>query len=194
MARSARSTIRHGLLGGAVAFVVFGAATAAIGNGADWHEARPFMATSEGVSRVTGMPSPGEFTSVGTGTITGTHIGTGTYELAATQNYPRHVEAEHPANDCAFVNGTLTIQAADGSQINGDLDADRSVSCVSEQFPGPGVDAAYLATLYIHVVGGTGRFADATGWLFARGTSTADAPPAGTTFTDTGIVLGDIDY
>lgn len=187
-----RSAVRHGVIVGVVAFAVFGAATAVIGQ-ANFHQDRPFFATSEGASAVTGM-SGALILSQSTGTITGTHIGTGSYQLDATQDYPRHVEAEHPTNDCAFVNGAITIQAADGSQINGDLDADRSVSCVLDEFPGPGVDTSYLITLYIEVTGGTGRFTDASGWLFSRGTSTADAPPTGTTFADAGIIVGDIDY
>jgi hypothetical protein len=189
---SVRSALRHGLIAGVMAFAVFGAATGVFGQ-ASFPEDRPFFATTSGDSAITGM-SGALILSQSVGTITGTHIGTGTYQLNASQDYPRHVEAEHPTNDCAFVNGTLTIQAADGSQIIGDLDADRSVSCVLEQFPGPGVDTSYLVTLYIEVTGGTGRFADASGWLFSRGTSTADAPPAGTTFADTGIIVGDIDY
>ncbi|HYH27232.1 MAG TPA: hypothetical protein VEA19_00475 [Actinomycetota bacterium] len=187
------SAVRHGVVVGVVAFGVFGAATAVFGQGARFHEDRPFFATTSGTSEVLGQQGT-LIVSQGTGTIDGTHIGRGNYALAATQDYPRHQEAEHPANDCAFVGGTLTITAADGSTINGDLDADRSVSCVSEEFPGPGVDSAYLVTLYIHVEGGTGRFADATGWLFSQGTSRADTPPASLTFTDVGIVVGDIDY
>ncbi len=158
------------------------------------HENRPFQGTLEGSSAVTG-PATGGFAATSTGTINATHIGNGEYVLESTQDYARHEgEVDHPEGDCGFVDGTFDITAANGDVLNGELDGDRSVVCVLEEFAGPGTDVSYLSTLYINVVGGSGRFSDATGWLFSRGTSTADLPPSGTTFADSGIVLGDIDY
>ena len=184
--------IRNGLITGLMAFAVFGAANVALG-ASPW-ENRPFLGDSTGTTEITGA-APGGFAATSAGTINATHIGQGTYELETTQNYARHVEVPDPAaNNCAFVEGTMTIQAANGDQINGEVEPNRSVACVDTETPGPGADQGYLSTLYIEVTGGTGRFADATGWFFSRGTSTAQTSPPGANFDDAGVVLGDIDY
>ena len=182
---------RNGVIAGVVTFLLLGAATAVLGSNP--HENKPLQGTLQGASTITGV-SGAVVSSTSTGTLSASHFGSGTYELVSTQDYGRHVEAQHPAGDCAFVDGTMTLTAANGDEMTGDVDADRSVICVSEEFPGPGSDAEYQSTLVVDVTGGTGRFADATGWFFSRSTSTADAPPAGTTFTDVGGLWGDIDY
>ena len=41
-----------------------------------------------------------------------------------------------PCNNCAFVNGMITLRAADGDQLDGDIDGDRWVSCVSRETTG----------------------------------------------------------
>ncbi|HEV2756995.1 MAG TPA: hypothetical protein VG318_14605 [Actinomycetota bacterium] len=172
-----------------------------IGAQAAPQEFRPFDAVLAGTSTAQ-PPVMGESSVTGTGTIRGTHIGNGTYSINAVQDYERHEgEQEHPAGDCAFVedndsNG-LVITAANGDQIFGNIDDDRSVVCVSEETAGPGADAAYLSTLYVDVTGGTGRFTDAHGWIFVRGESTFTGsspivPPF--TFSDEAVALGTIDY
>jgi hypothetical protein len=191
--RSILRSTRNGLVTGVVAFAVFGAASAALG-ASPWQN-RPFLGDSTGTTTITGAPAPGVFTATSAGTINATHIGNGTYEMETTQDYIRHVELPDPsANNCAFIEGTITIQAANGDQIDGAVDPNRSVSCVAVETPGPGADAGYLSTLYIEVTGGTGRFEDATGWFFSRGTSSAQTDPPGASFDDAGVVLGDIDY
>lgn len=165
-------------------------------------ENRPFDAVLEGQTTSAPTPDPGVFTTTSAGTIRGTHIGNGDYTITAESDYNRHEgEQDHPVGDCAFVedgesgNG-FVITAANGDQITGNIDDDRSVSCVSVELAGEGPDQEYLSTLYIEVTGGTGRFADASGWLFARGTSTLAGvdPNIGAQFNDVGVVLGDIDY
>ena len=157
----------------------------------DTHEAKPFEGTSQGTQTVgpTGASS-------GTGTVQALHLGSGTYTINSTQDFARHVEGEHgPGNNCAFIDGTITLTAADGDQLEGDIDNDRSVSCVSQETPGPGPDAEYLTTLYVNVTGGTGRFADATGYYFSRVTSTlTGGSMTGANFDDVAVLFGDIDY
>ena len=161
------------------------------------HDARPFEGVTNGTSTV--APGAGPLiNSTGRGNLQALHLGRGTYEIQATQDYGRHVEAEPdhlPGNNCAFVNGTITLRAANGDQVNGDIDGDRSVACVDQETPGPGPDARYLSTLYVEVTGGSGRFADASGYFFSRGTSTFTGIGAtGATFDDRAVLFGDIDY
>ena len=161
--------------------------------GAKPWDARPFLGTSEGTSQVTGITA-GIVSAVSTGTINATHIGEGTYTATTTHDYPRHLEQDHPFGNCAFVNGMIEITAANGDVINGDLDGDRSVVCApDEQGPVPPAEGdVYVSTLFIHVTGGTGRFADATGWLFSEGTSTLQEDPSMS--VDEADIFGDIDY
>ena len=189
------------LLLGTVAVVAVGA-YGVIGAQAAPQEFRPFDAVLEGTSTAQPPNMMGESSVTGTGTIRGTHIGNATYTVNAVQDYGRHQgEQEHPMGDCAFVedndqNG-LVITAANGDQINGNIDDDRSIVCVSQETAGPGADAAYLSTLYVVVTGGTGRFTDAHGWIFVHGESTFTGtnplmPPF--TFSDEAVALGTIDY
>lgn len=188
-----------GIIVGAVAVGAAGA------QAADKFDDRPFSGAATGTSSATfGMPS------VGTGTLIATHIGSAEYALTATQNYPRHTESgtDHgPGNQCGFIedgengDGTpgLVITAANGDSINGYIDDDRSVICAPEDQPpgGPRVTDVYQTTVYITVIGGTGRFEDASGWLFSEGTSTitnVDTMTFTATADDTSTILGDIDY
>ena len=186
-----------GLLAGAV---TFGAVAA---QAADKWDDRPFLGSATGTS------TAGLTGTTGTGTINATHIGDATYTIAANQDYPRHVEqSDHPTGQCAFVedgvNGDNTpgfvITAANGDQIFGYIDDDRSVTCAPDNQPptGPAVGNVYTSTLYIEVIGGTGRFADATGWLFSEGESTITGlqgpPTPGASADDVSSILGDIDY
>jgi hypothetical protein len=72
--------------------------------------------------------------------------------------------------------------------------------CAPDDQPptGPRVDDVYYSTLFINVIGGTGRFAEASGWLFSEGESTVTEvrglPAPGADTTDTSTILGDIDY
>lgn len=186
--------------------LVFGALSAQAAK--KWDE-RPFLGTAEGPSTANAT-GPGSVASEGTGTINATHIGEGEYTTDVNQDYPRHVESntDHPTGQCAFVedgedgDGTpgFVITAANGDQIFGYVDDDRSVTCAPDDQPptGPAVGDIYISTLYINVIGGTGRFADATGWLFSEGESTVTAvrglPAPGADASDVSSVLGDIDY
>ena len=104
------------------------------------------------------------------------------------------------SGNCAFVeDGSrpgLIITAANGDQIFGNIDDDRSVVCAPQSQTGvPMAGDEYYSTLYITVTGGTGRFSDASGWLFSEGTSTLTAfTGVGSTADDAGTILGDIDY
>lgn len=194
MTKSSSRVTRFTLVAAVAALTVVAAASTVFA--AKTHEAKPFRAAITGTTTSTGTSDPETVDSSSTGTIQGTHVGNGTYTIEATQDYARHEEAEHPAGDCAFVDGEIEITAANGDTIVGNIDADRSVTCVSVEGPGPGPDTEYLSTLYIDITGGTGRFSDASGWLFSRGTSTftAISPPASAVFSDNGVILGDIDY
>ena len=169
-----------GLLAGAITF-------GAVAVHAAPNELRPFEGTFEGTTQVAPRaPAPGsfgEFTFAGAGTYQATHLGTGTFESAGTLEYARHMQRGHI--ECAFVDGELVLTAADGDQLNGDIDQDRSVLCQREAPQ----DAD--TTLYVEVEGGTGRFADATGWYFVKSTSIQQSPG---NFNDTGYTLGSIDY
>ena len=192
---------RTKLVVGVVAVVAVGA-YGLMGAQAAPQEFRPFDAVMEGTSTAQAPNMMGESTVTGAGTIRGTHIGSGTYSINAVQDYGRFQgEQEHPTGDCAFVeddeqNG-FVITAANGDQITGNIDDDRSIVCVSRETTGPGADAEYLSTLYVEVTGGTGRFTDAHGWIFVRGVSTFTGtspvvPPF--TFGDEAVALGTIDY
>lgn len=188
------------VVGMVIGAFAFGAVAA---NAAKKYEDRPFSGVLEGTS--TSSPNMEmELTATSTGTINATHIGNGTYTLISDQDYDRHTEEEHPSQ-CAFVedgmdtDGThgLTIVAANGDEIHGFVDDDRSVLCAPQEQMQPMVGDIYYSTLFITVKGGTGRFADATGWLFSEGTSTLQTLDPGTgeaTSTDEALVLGDIDY
>lgn len=154
-------------------------------------DANPFFGSSDGNSQVTGVTPL--VTSTSEGDFQATHIGNGTYTASLSQNYPRHVESgmENAMGQCAFLDGEIVLTAADGSQINVDVDADRSVSCAPQGQPPSGamVGDVYTSTVFGEITGGTGRFADVTGYIFSEGTSEVTGP--GTT-VDTADVYGDI--
>lgn len=161
-------------------------------------ENRPFEAVTSGESRAVPMPGADVVPFTAAGEIRGTHIGNSTYTIEGEQDYGRHEEDPsegHGSGNCAFVSDNdtdgITITAANGDMIFGNIDDDRSVVCSNA------TDTEYMSTLYIELTGGTGRFADASGWLFARGTSTfshVDMMSGEAVFSDTGQILGDIDY
>jgi hypothetical protein len=191
-----------GIIVGAVAVGAAGA------QAADKFDDRPFSGAATGTSSATfGMP--GTVTGVGAGTLNATHIGNAEYVLNTNQDYPRHMESniDHATGQCAFIedgedgDGTpgLVITAANGDSINGYVDDDRSVTCAPEdQSPaGAQVGDVYQSTVYITVIGGTGRFEDASGWLFSEGESTitnVDVPTLTASADDVSTILGDIDY
>jgi hypothetical protein len=186
----------------AVGVVVGAIASGAIAQAADKYDNRPFSGATTGTTSATPNADTGQVDSTSTGNLIATHVGNSTYTIEASQDYARHQEEEHVVGNCGFVedgatNG-LTITAANGDQIFGNIDDDRSVVCAPDsQTGGPQVGDAYYSTLYIRVSGGTGRFSDATGWLFLEGTSTltgADPNTGSATFDDAGTMLGDIDY
>lgn len=176
----------------AVAAIVVGASLSGVVAQAShpW-DANPFFGSSEGNSQVTGVAALISTTSAGD--FQATHIGNGTYTATLTQNYPRHIESgmENAAGQCAFVDGQIVLTAADGSQINVDVDADRSVSCAPQGQPptGASVGDVYTSTIFGEITGGTGRFVDVTGYIFSEGTSEITGP--GTT-VDQADVYGDI--
>ena len=162
-------------------------------------EDRPFDAVLEGTSTAGAPNQDGTIPVTSAGDIRGTHIGNGSYAIEANQDYDRlEGEQDHTMGDCAFLEDDgdgFLITAANGDQITGNIDNDRSVVCVSVPGSNPPPDDAYLSTIYVQVTGGTGRFEDASGWLFVRGTSTlGDIDQDGVHFDDTGVALGDIDY
>ena len=186
--------------------VLFGALSA---QAAKRFDDRPFFGSAEGTSTANAT-GPGSVATVGAGTINATHIGDGEYTLDANADYPRHMESntDHPTGQCAFVedqadgDGTpgFVITAANGDQIFGYIDDDRSVTCAPDGQPPTGAaeDDVYTSTLFITVDGGTGRFEDASGWLFSEGESTVTAvrglPAPGADATDVSTIIGDIDY
>jgi hypothetical protein len=161
-------------------------------------ENRPFRGTSEGTSAVVGIQN-GVVMTESEGTFIASHLGRGTYEAELVQDYARH-----PDPQCAFVSGDIELTAANGDELRLRTDAPgmpgnpqaqgRSVVCAPEDQPptGPEEGDIYLSTLYLDVVGGTGRFADASGWVFSRGTSEVQENVTET--VDAAAMLGDIDY
>ncbi|MGH2754398.1 MAG: hypothetical protein ACRDLB_08170 [Actinomycetota bacterium] len=154
----------------------------------------PLFGESEGASQVTGI-NMGVVSATSSGTFHANHFGSGTYTAVTTQNYPRHVESgmENPMGQCAFVDGTLELTAANGDVLNVDVDADRSVTCAPPDQPPTGAAEGdvYTTTLFGVITGGTGRFAEASGFLFSEGTSVVGEP--GTT-VDEADIFGDIAY
>ena len=190
--RAAGLGLTAGLIAGAVTF-------GAIAVQAAPQENRPFEGILQGTTQA-GMPGVGGVPTSSTGTIKGSHIGNATYTITANQDYGRHVEdsSQHTVGNCAFVEDNeagLVITAANGDQIFGDIDDDRSVVCApNPQGPaGAAPGDVYYSTIFTNVKGGTGRFANASGWLFAEGTSVIGTPASSPT-TDEAQVYGDIDY
>ena len=196
----ARKGLAKGLVGG---FVAGALVFTAVGAGAvDTHEGKPFDGVLEGTSTSTVDVPSATITTVSTGTFHANHMGNGTYELVASQDYPRHFnneEPNRPDGDCAFIEDGagpgITLTAANGDQVFGNIDDDRSVTCVTEETVGPGPDQEYVSTLYVQIEGGTGKFADATGYFFTRSTSTfVSGDMMSADFDDDAVFMGDIDY
>lgn len=201
--RGLATGLAMGLTAGAI---VFGTLSA---QAADKYDDRPFSGASTGTSTANAT-GPGSVASVGTGTLNATHIGNAEYTIEANQDYPRHQESntDHPMGQCAFIedgedgDGTpgLVITAANGDEIFGYIDDDRSVSCAPDAQPptGPAVGDVYTSTIFVNVIGGTGRFVDASGWLFSEGEATVTGvrglPAPGADTSDVATILGDIDY
>jgi hypothetical protein len=198
------SKFRMLIVGMVVGAFAFGAIAA---TAAPKYDDRPFSGVLEGTSESAPNfapgPDQGEINSTSTGSINATHIGEGTYTIVSDQDYGRHMEEQHVMGNCAFVeDGAMgqgvVIVAANGDEIHGAIDDDRSVICAPDSQTGdPMTGDIYHSTLYVDVVGGTGRFADATGWLFSEGTSTLltlDPNTGEATSEDEALVLGDIDY
>lgn len=190
--RAAGLGLTAGLIAGAVTF-------GAIAVQAAPQEARPFEGILGGSTQA-GAPGVGGVPTQSTGTIKATHIGNGTYAITANQDYARHTEdsSQHTMGNCAFLEDNeagLVITAANGDQIFGDVDDDRSVVCApNSQGPGgPQPGDVYYSTIFTNVTGGTGRFADASGWLFSEGTSVIGDPTSSPS-TDEARIYGDIDY
>lgn len=186
------------VVGMVIGAFVFGTVAA---GAAKKYDHRPFSGVMTGTTTSQVGPSGDEVDSTSTGNIQATHIGNGSYTLVTNQDYARHEEEEHPNGNCAFVeDGTgtgLVITAANGDKINGAIDDDRSVTCAPDTQVGVPVPGdKYYTTLYINIRGGTGRFTDASGWLFVEGTSTLtslNATGAGSS-NDSSTILGDISY
>ena len=149
------------------------------------NEFRPFEGTFEGTNRTVAPSGFGEFGFSGSGTYQATHLGSGTFTSTGNIEYQRHQQRDHA--ECGFVNGNLELTAPDGSTLNGYIDPDRSVNC-QDTLTGP-----FHVTLFVEVVSGTGRFADATGWYFVKSTATPRTGSLGT-FDEAGYMLGSIDY
>ena len=190
------SKLRYTAVGLCVGLIV----TGSVAVGADKYDDRPFSGATTGTTTAVPNPNTGQVDSTSTGNLNATHVGNSTITITASQDYGRHMEEEHVVGNCAFIeDGSgpgVVITSASGDQINGNIDDDRSVTCAPDSQTGdPQIGDQYYSTVYIRVVGGTGRFADATGWLFAEGTSTFTSVDAeGAHFTDEATILGDIDY
>ena len=187
--------MRYGAIGVAIGLLLGGAGLAWAQGAGNTHENKPFEGTSEGTSTV-GTPTDDGVPSTSEGEFWALHLGRGTYAGEFLQDY-----AGHPDPQCAFVSGELVLTAADGDELwletrlpgegGAPLAEGRSVTCAPADQPpsGPAPGHIYTSTLYFDVVGGTGKFTEAAGWVFSRGTSTIGAP-----IVDVAIMLGDIDY
>src|SRR5947208_1851688 len=128
--------LRWVALGMAIGGLTFGAVTARAANKLD---NQPFSGVLTGTS--TGTPSSVTIVgSVSSGSINATHLGNGTYTLTVTEDYERMQDEEHPTGNCGFVEdgkntpatAGLVITAANGDQLFGALDDDRSVICAPD--------------------------------------------------------------
>jgi hypothetical protein len=186
------------VVGMVIGAFAFGAVAA---NAAKKWDNRPFSGVIEGTTTPTGM-SGMTVSTESEGTLIATHVGNSTYTLVSDQDYERHAEEEHPGQ-CAFIEDGmdgptpappppgLIITAANGDEIFGHLDDDRSVVCAPDDQGSPMEGDIYHSTMYFNVDGGTGRFTDADGWLFLDGDSTLNANG---TSSDEALIIGDIDY
>lgn len=184
---------KRGYMAVTVAALVVGASlSAVVANARQPWDSNPFFGSTEGTSMVVPPPASNLVASESEGTFTATHLGNGTYTAETTQDYGRHVEGEPEHQDqCAFVDGTLTLVAANGDELHVALDSDRSVTCAPEGQTMPAPNDVYTTTLFGEITGGTGRFTDATGYIFSEGTQTLNADRVSS--VDEADIYGDID-
>ena len=128
---------------------------------------RPFHGVATGTSTVTGGPAV--FSTTVTGTFKASHLGKGTYTGSSTQDWSGADYSGFPfPNPCGVVDGTITLTAANGDMVEGDIDVTASTVCEVAPFN----NLAYASTLVIDITGGTGRFVSATGRFTSTSTHT----------------------
>jgi hypothetical protein len=137
---------------------------------------RPFKGTGLGETSVDVSSGGPVFTSATNGTIIATHLGKGTYTIAATQDWSTY--------PCAVVAGSFVFVAANGATMSASVDG---TTCELAPFD----NTSYGSALDLTIIGGTGRFAGATGTLEITGSSTG---PEGGPFNDVMSATGKISY
>ena len=152
---------------------------------------RPFKGSGSGTSSVPVLVA-GNFPTfglTGTGTFNATHLGQGTYTGASTQDWSGadYTGFPNPVNPCAVVAGSITLTAANGDTLTGDIVAGSTV-CELAPFNG----LAYASTLIIDFTGGTGRFVDASGSFVS--TNIHIRPTVTSPSQDTGSWVGTTSY
>ena len=144
---------------------------------------RPFKGSGSGTTAVTVVAS--DFTSTSSGKVNSTHLGNGTYTIAATQTWgPDTSNLCAGSSIIASDTGTAILTAANGATVTGFV---AGTTCELAPFD----NTTYGTTLTLTITGGTGRFLGATGSIAVRGTSTG---PVGGPFGDTITMTGTISY
>ena len=113
---------------------------------------KPFKGNAEGTSTAAEDVSPYVFSTTSKGILIGSHLGRGTYEGASEQDW------FVVGGQFGVVSGGIIFTAANGDMLL--AEADEECSFVFEVGSG---GTTYMSTITYDIVGGTGRFENATG-------------------------------
>jgi hypothetical protein len=149
---------------------------------------RPIKGHTSGETTVAGAIP--DFTSASEGTNQASHLGKGSYTIAATQAWQGETADECGPGTAIFavVTGTVEFTAANGAILAADI-GPGSIACEAGSFN----DTEYDSFLNLVVDGAdsTGRFAGASGSMTLEGHSSG---PAGGPFSDVASYTGTISY
>lgn len=151
---------------------------------------RPFKGSSSGTTTATCDFTTGTCDSDTIGKHTSTHLGTAGYAIDSTQTWTDPTP-ETNGMDCAeTVTGTVTLWAANGDALVGDIVHNDEAVCEVSLFEE--YDAHFLVT--VNGASSTGRYAGASGSYWLTGTSLDPTGPNGGPYTDTASFAGSLSY
>jgi hypothetical protein len=151
---------------------------------------RPIKGHTSGETTVTATGNPAIFTSASEGTNQASHLGKGSYTIAATQAWQGETADECGPGTAIFavVTGTVEFTAANGAILAADIGPD-SIACEADPFNNTQYDS--FLNLVVDGADSTGRFAGASGSITLEGHSSG---PAGGPFSDVASYTGTISY
>ena len=153
---------------------------------------RPIKGSTSG-STTAACDLSGTCTSDSAGTHNTSHLGKGAYAIDSVQTWT-DPNPETNGRDCAeTVDGTVTLWAANGDKLVGNIDDTGNPMAVCEVTFGTEYASAF--TVVIDGSASTGKFAGASGSYWLTGTSKdADFPTTPGEYTDSGTLSGKVSY